>query len=229
MDIFGPSWLHHAEKIERGWRSLISSQDLVLVPGDISWAMRLEEAMSDLNWLDALPGTKLLVKGNHDFWWPSAAKMKAALPPSIHFLHNSVYNWQDATIGGTRLWDSTEYSFERFIEFQSNPKAKPAVPKDLDQEEKIFCRELDRLEFSLKQLNPDAKLRMAITHYPPIGADLLPSRASVLLERYGVEICVFGHLHNLKKEVLPLFGSARNVRYVLSSCDAIDFTPIRIH
>jgi uncharacterized protein len=228
MDIFGPSWLKHAEKIEKGWVSRVDSKDLVLVPGDISWAMRLDEALPDLEWLHNLPGTKLLVKGNHDYWWASSTKMKAVLPPSIEFLSNSVFNWNGASIGGAKLWDSKEYSFERFIEFRPNPKAKPPHPKDIDQEEKIFCRELDRLELSLKQLDPNAKLRMAITHYPPIGADLQPSRASAILERHGIQICVFGHLHNIKKEFLPLFGSARGVQYILSSCDAIDFIPIKV-
>ena len=228
MDVFGPSWLKHAEKIEEKWNSRVLPKDLVLVPGDISWAMRLDEAMPDLEWLHELPGTKLLVKGNHDYWWASSAKMKAALPPSIQFLSNSVFNWNGVSIGGAKLWDSKEYSFERFIEIQPNPKAKPSQPKDIDQQEKIFCRELDRLELSLKQLNPNAKLRIAITHYPPLGADLQPSRASTILERYGIQICVFGHLHNIKKEFLPLFGTARGIQYILSSCDAIDFSPIKI-
>lgn len=228
MEVFGPDWLHHAEKIEAGWLSKVEPHDLVLVPGDISWAMRLDEAKKDLEWLDALPGKKLIVKGNHDFWWASAAKMQAVMPPSIFYLQNSVFNWNDVTIGGARLWDTPEYSFARFIQFTPNPKEKKAPMAVPEEDEKIFTRELMRLELSLKQLDPKAKHKMAITHYPPIGADLEPSRASAILESYGISNCVFGHLHSLKKEFLPLFGAARGVNYVLASCDAIDFTPIKI-
>jgi len=228
MEIFGPEWLHHAEKIETAWTSIISSKDLVLVPGDISWAMRLEEAKKDLEWLDVLPGKKLILKGNHDFWWSSSAKMQAVMPPSIAYLQNSVFNWNGVSIGGARLWDTPEYSFERFIQYTPNPKAKETHPANPEEDEKIFVRELQRLELSLKQLDPTAKHKIAITHYPPIGAALEPSRASAILERFGISTCVFGHLHSLKKEYLPLFGEARGVRYVLASCDAIDFTPIKI-
>ena len=90
-----------------------------------------------------------------------------------------------------------------------------------------FERELQRLELSLKQLDSKATTRIALTHYPPIGADLKPSRASLLLEKYRVQICIFGHLHNLKKD-LPLFGEARGIRYILSSCDYLDFIPLQI-
>lgn len=229
MAVFGPDWKDHAEKISKGWHRKVNSNDLVLVPGDISWAMRIDEATPDLEWLHALPGKKLILRGNHDYWWPSSSKLKALLPPSISFIHNSTFDWNDVTIGGTRLWDTPEYSFERFIEFIPNPRAaEPSPSTSNEDEERIFKRELDRLELSLKQLNPKAKHKIAITHYPPIGADLAPSRASAILERYGISSCVFGHLHSLKKEFLPLFGTERGIRYVLASCDAIDFTPVKI-
>jgi len=228
MEVFGPAWKDHATRIEKQWRLLVTSDDLVLVPGDISWAMRTSEVLPDLEWLHALPGKKLLLKGNHDYWWPSSAKMTALLPPSLTFIHHSVYNWNHVTIGGTRLWDTPEYSFEKFIAYTPNPKAIDTPSSSLEEEEKIFKRELDRLEISLKQLDPKAQHKIALTHYPPIGASLAPSRTSNILEQYGVSVCVFGHLHSLKKECLPLFGSARGVRYVLASCDAIDFTPIKI-
>ncbi len=229
MDVFGPTWIRHAEKIEESWRKAVAPHDLVLVPGDISWAMRLDEAMLDLEWLDDLPGKKLLLKGNHDYWWPSSSKLKSALPPSIDFIQNSTFLWKDVAIGGTRLWDTPEYSFQKFIDFTPNPKAREeGSSQNPEQEEKVFVRELERLERSLAELDRSAKHKIAITHYPPIGADLAPSRASAILEKYGIQICVFGHLHNLKKACLPLFGEARGIRYVLASCDAIDFTPVKI-
>jgi len=229
MSVFGPAWEDYTDKIAENWKKLIAKEDLVLIPGDISWAMRLEEAFADLNWIDALPGTKVILRGNHDYWWTSSAKMKKAMPASIHFIHNSAFTWEDVTIGGSRLWDSSEYRFNSFVEYKENPKAKMAhTPPDVEEDERIFLRELERLRLSLSQLDPNASLRIALTHYPPIGADLKPSRVSAILEEYKIDICVFGHLHNLKKDCLPLFGTARGIRYVLSSCDVLDFVPLKI-
>lgn len=231
MEAFGPLWQNYTQKIETEWRKRIKDEDLVLIPGDISWASHLEEALVDLEWIHRLPGTKLIIRGNHDYWWPSPTKLKASLPPSIHFIQNNVFNWKDLTIGGARLWDSEEYNFSRYIQFQENPRAQKKTQEEFEAQKemnkKIFERELQRLELSLKQLNPQASTRIALTHYPPIGADLKPSRASLLLEKYQVQICIFGHLHNLKKD-LPLFGEARGIRYILSSCDYLDFIPLQI-
>ena len=228
MDIFGPNWEDHAKKIGENWKSTIHPDDLVLVPGDLSWAMKLEDAVPDLQWVDELPGTKVMIKGNHDYWWGSLSKIAAGLPPSIHLIQNNVFNWKDVTIGGARLWDTPEYSFGQFIEFKENPKAKKVeeeIQEDLSQ--KLFDRELERLKMSLKGLNPDAAIRIAMTHYPPIGADLQPSRAAQILEQHQVQICVFGHLHNLKPNQ-PLFGTARGIRYILTSCDYIHFQPVAV-
>ncbi len=228
MDVFGPEWEKHADQIAESWKSLIHAEDLVLIPGDISWAMRPEEALPDLEWIEKLPGTKVLLKGNHDFWWGSLKKIATLLPPSLHLVQNNVFRWKDVAIGGTRLWDSEEYSFNSFIEFRENPRQKKSGPEDAAQEdlsEKIFERELLRLEMSLSQFPTDVKVRIAMTHYPPIGSNLEPSRASQILEKHGVGICVFGHLHNIKAGI-SLFGEARGVRYVLASADYLRFKPI---
>ena len=228
MDVFGPAWEKHAEQIASAWQAVIHPDDLVLIPGDISWAMRPEDAAADLEWIDRLPGTKALLKGNHDFWWGSLKKIAPILPPSLHLIQNNVFRWKEVAIGGSRLWDSEEYSFGSFIEFRENPREKkgdPEVEAQEDLSEKIFERELLRLEMSLSQLPSDAKIRIAMTHYPPIGADLQPSRASKILEKHKIHTCVFGHLHNIKAGI-SLFGEARGVRYVLASADYIRFKPI---
>jgi hypothetical protein len=230
MDIFGPNWEGHAKKIASNWKSLIQPDDLVLVPGDLSWALKIEEVVPDLQWVHELPGTKVMIKGNHDYWWGSLNKLAAVLPPSIHLIQNNVFDWKNVSIGGARLWDTPEYSFGSFIEYRENPKAKEKDPEELVQEElsqKIFDRELERLKLSLKGLNPEAELKIAMTHYPPIGADLEPSRAGQILEQHGIQVCVFGHLHNLKTHQ-PLFGTVRGVRYILASCDYIHFQPIAV-
>jgi uncharacterized protein len=231
MEAFGPMWTNYEENIQRNWCKLITEKDLVFIPGDISWATHLEDALVDLKWIAELPGTKLLLKGNHDFWWESASKMAKVMPSSMYFLHNNTFDWEDITIGGARLWDSDEYNFQEYIHFQDNPKSPPKTYEELENQKqhdrKIFERELERLKMSLSKLNPQAKTRIALTHYPPIGADLFFSRASQILEHFQIQICVFGHLHSVKKN-RPLFGEIRGVRYILASCDYLDFTPLRI-
>lgn len=215
MEVFG--WENYAEKIEANWREVIGEGDLVLLAGDISWAMRPEQALKDLEWIDRLPGTKVMIRGNHDYWWSSPSKVRSILPPSLHIIQNDVFNFSDFSVGGARLWDTDEFHFSEAREF--GPK------ESTEESKKIFERELIRLEMSLKLLDP-SKRRLVMTHYPPIGADLRESRASKLLEKYGVEICVFGHLHCLKPG--PMFGSKNGVRYCLTACDFLDYKPLNI-
>jgi predicted phosphohydrolase len=231
MDYFGPEWAGHAERIAAHWRSVVRQEDLVLIPGDISWAMKLEDAVPDLQWIHELPGTKVLLKGNHDYWWGSLNKIAPLLPPSLHLIQNNAFHWKGVTIGGARLWDSPEYSFSQFVEFKENPRAKKkdseeAIQEDFD--EKLFERELQRLKLSLALLQENAELRIAMTHYPPISHDLKPSRASKILEEYKIDLCVFGHLHNIKAG-FPLFGEKNGIRYVLASCDYLRFELINLY
>ena len=233
MDVFGPSWENHAEAIASHWKAVVHPDDLVLIPGDISWAMRLEDAVVDLLWIDALPGTKVMIKGNHDYWWGSLKKIAEVLPPSIHLIQNNAFHWKDVAIGGARLWDTPEYSFGEFIDFQEpiKPRAKtPTSEEEIIQEDlsqKIFDRELERLRLSLKAMRPDAKIRIAMTHYPPLGANMDLSRAAQVLEQNNIHACVFGHLHNIKPN-LSLFGEKRGVRYLLTSSDYLRFQPVAV-
>lgn len=229
MDVFGEEWVGWTEKIARSWHSLISSEDLILLPGDFSWATRLEDVKPDLKWLDQLPGTKVLLRGNHDYWWSSVSKVKKILPPSVHIIQNNAFQWKNISIAGARLWDTPEYQFINNAITEKNVREKIQKVYEEDQTaiEKIFSRELGRLEVSLKQLHPDAEHRLAMTHYPPIAANLKKSRASELLEKYRVSLCVFGHLHGFSPGSLP-FGKKNGVRYLLTSCDYIQFTPLRI-
>lgn len=225
MDVFGPEWVDYAEKIKTHWLEKISPQDLVLIPGDISWAMTLPEAKIDLDWIEALPGTKVMIKGNHDYWWGSPTKVRSILPPSIHFIQNNSFQWEGFSIGGARLWDSDEYAFNEYIVFRESAVAKSREEKP--EREKIFSRELERLENSLKSLDQKSKMRIVMTHYPPIGANLSPSRASALLEKYNVSMCVFGHLHNVNREK-QMFGEYHGIEYILTSGDYLQFQPKKI-
>ena len=226
MAFFGPSWENYAQRIQENWEDTVKENDLVLIPGDITWASTLEEAKIDLDWIDKLPGTKVLIKGNHDYWWASNAKMEKALPPSIHFIHNNAFHWNDVSIGGTRLWDTPEYSFNEFITFIENTRENK---KETSQEEilKIFNKELERLKTSLRCVKQDAALKIALTHYPPISADLKPSTVSQILGEFNIDVCVFGHLHSVNKGALP-FGTAEGIRYVFASADYVDFKLTKI-
>ena len=212
MEVFGTKWINHTQKIEKSWKDCVSTKDLVLIAGDISWAINLNEVKPDLDWIDRLPGTKVIIKGNHDYWWSSLKKINNMLPPSIHLIQNNALSFENVSIGGARLWDSNEYHFN---DLENNDEAIRS---------KIFQRELCRLELSLKQLSSKSNIRIAMTHFPPIGHDLSASETSILLEKFNIDICVFGHLHNHTQP----FGKKNNINYILTSCDVIDFTPTKI-
>lgn len=229
MAIFGDAWKDHPKLLAEKWDSLITPDDLVLIPGDISWAMKTEQAAPDLAWVDARPGKKILIRGNHDYWWDSISKVRKTLPQSVTAIQNDSITIGEIVIAGARLWDTPEYSFSSIIDFKENSASNKN--KDLsspEEDEQLFMRELQRLEMSLKSMPKEAKLKIAMTHYPPIGLDLAPSRASKLLEEFGISICVFGHLHGIREGTPQLFGEARGIRYVLASCDWLRSTPALI-
>lgn len=225
MEIFGPEWKNYPEKIKTNWLKNIKEEDLVLLPGDISWGIDLEEAKADFLWLDALPGTKVVVKGNHDYWWTSISKLNSFLPSSFRFIHNNVFNWNDVSISGARLWDNPEFNFNEYVRYVKNPKASTKnIPYD---NEKIFSRELQRLKSSIDQLDKKAHLKIVMCHYPPISATLEDSITSKLLEDNHIDICVFGHLHHIDKS-MKMFGEKNSVKYYLTSADYLDFNPIKV-
>jgi uncharacterized protein len=230
MEIFSDIWKEYQNKIEKNWKKLVSKNDLVLIAGDISWALKLKEALIDLEWLHLLPGKKIIIKGNHDYWWPSLTKLKTALPPSIEVLQNNAITIENISIAGSRLWDTQEYNFNEYIDFIFNPKERKVLQEDIqkDLSEKIFERELERLKVSLDQIDKNAKTKIVMTHYPPISADLKDSKVSHLLEKYNINICVFGHLHNVKKNK-KIFGEKNSIKYFLTSADFLDFTPQQIY
>ena len=232
MEIFGPIWKDYENKIKENWKKNISKDDLVLIAGDITWAMKLKEALIDLEWIHNLPGKKIIIKGNHDYWWPSFSKLKTYLPPSIDFIQYNAITIGDVSIGGARLWDTDEFNFNDYINYLYNPKEKKnknleeKAQKELSQ--KIFAREIERLKLSLNQIDKKAKTKIVITHYPPISADLKDSKVSKLLDEYNIDISVFGHLHNVKTDIKKPFGEKNKTKYVLTSSDFLNFNPIKI-
>lgn len=206
MDVFGSHWENHFEKIAADWRQRVQPSDLVLLPGDISWAMRLEDALPDLNAIGALPGKKLLLRGNHDYWWGTITRLRAALPKDMYALQNDALALDQYVICGTRGW--------------TLPGEAGLQPEDM----RIYQRELMRLEMSLqdaRRKGPGLPI-LAMMHYPPFNERQEPSGFTDLLERYGVTDVVYGHLHGpgLRSGYTGLW---RNIRCYMVSCDGLGF------
>lgn len=233
MDRFGTEWIGHPAKIASAWREAVGPRDAVAVPGDISWAKKLEGAMPDLEWLDKLPGTKVILRGNHDLWWPTNAVLERELPPSIRFVHNNHARVGPFVFFGARLWDTTEYSVNALIEWDPKkgpiPGADGMMPgMDAAKQDAIYDHELHRLKMSAAGL-PEG-VRIGLTHYPPLDHVLNPSRASNLLEDAGARHVIFGHLHSVREEWRgKAFGirqdSVGKTEYHLTACDYIGFRP----
>lgn len=228
MDVFGSRWTNHAARVKEHWEHLVQPDDLVLIAGDISWGMTPEQAKPDLDWIHSLPGTKVMIKGNHDYWWTSLKKLDAILPPSIHLIQNNAFVWNGIAIAGTRLWDNVNFSFNEYIEFTENEFVKTLTEAHTDEETvKVYNRELLRLENSLKAIPRHVTERIVMTHYPPVSPTLQPSPVSALLEKYKVDACIFGHIHSLKQGI-SIFGSLNGVRYIFTACDYLNCTPLQI-
>ncbi|MEL7431582.1 MAG: metallophosphoesterase [Chlamydiota bacterium] len=223
MEVFGSGWKDYTKKISLHWKQLVLPEDVVLIPGDISWALKTSQAKKDLEWIDALPGKKILLKGNHDHWWTSKSKVEKDLPPSLTLIQNNSFVIEDVAIAGARLWDTEEYSFDPYITFLKNTREKPKTV-DKEHDKLLFTKELGRLEMSLLSIPPGVSTKIAMTHYPPIGPNLEPSKASKLLEQFHVNYCAFGHLHNVQKNKLP-FGKKNGVTYLFTAADYCDFCP----
>lgn len=208
MDIFGDNWIDHAGQIRANWLAQIGSEDLVLIPGDISWALHLEEARADLEWLEALPGTKVVLRGNHDYWWVTLKKMKKAYP-ALHFLQNNAFIHGDTAVCGTRGWLCPgDQGF------------------DEAQDHKIYQRELIRLRLSLEEGARADKPIIAMIHYPPCSLKQESSGFTALFEEFGVKLVLYGHVHNQFDSIFE--GERNGVTYRLVSSDYLRFSPLRL-
>lgn len=208
MNVFGSHWDRHFETISENWRAMVGQEDTVLIPGDISWAMQLEDALDDLKAISALPGRKLLLRGNHDYWWSSLTKIRAVLPPDMQVIQNDAVAVGRQVICGTRGW--------------MFPTAQQSFGA---QDEKVYQRELMRLEMSLKTAKTlsDHEI-MVMMHYPPLLADGVGTAFTDILEAYGVKRVVYGHLHGAGRKI-AFEGERKGILYYLTSCDALGFCP----
>ncbi|MDU2673203.1 MAG: metallophosphoesterase [Clostridium sp.] len=209
MDIFGERWLNHDEKIKKNWESKINEEDTVLIAGDISWSMRAEDSKYDLDWIDKLPGKKIISKGNHDYWWQSISKLNK-MYENTKFIQNNFYSYEDYAICGTRGWTS------------------PDNDKFTQHDRKIYDRELIRLRLSLDMAkNAGYSKFIVMVHYPPTNENYDETEFTKVFKAYGVEKVIYGHLHgpsNFKIKNDTVDG----VEYINTSCDFINFDPIKL-
>ena len=213
MDIFGDGWKDHPARIEKAWRERVAPDDWVLMGGDLSWALKIDEALPDLDFVHQLPGEKLMIKGNHAHWWQSRSKVRKVLPPSIRILQNDSFVLPDGTcVVGTRGW---------------NPPGRVEGPDGeySEQDRKVYEREVHRLGLSIEHgRKQDYDRLWAMIHYPPVYSFGLVTDFVPLLEEAGVEKCIYGHLHG--RDLRSGFEGVRNgIEYHLVSVDHVDMTP----
>lgn len=203
MDIFGDGWANHSEQIKKNWENKVSSEDTVIIPGDFSWATYLNQAVEDFLFLERLPGKKILLKGNHDYWWETVTKMNKFLESievrSISFLYNNC-----VSADGICLTGAKGYDFEN------------------EKDQTIRNREIIRLELSLESCNACTGEKIAVFHYPP---DNNPEFVEIM-KKYKINRCIFGHIHGFLDK--PNEFIIDGIRYTNVSADRIGFCPIMI-
>ena len=209
MDIFGGAWLGYMDKLAEGM-SVIGPEDTTVLLGDLSWALDLEGAKADFQWINRIPGRKIILKGNHDYWWSTAAKFQRFCVENgfenLHLLNNNCFFYEEWAICGTRGW---------FFEEE----------KSGEHDEKVFRRELMRLEASLKAAGDARKL--VFLHYPPRYKGYACREILDLLEQYAVRRCFYGHLHGASHK-LAMEGLWDGVEFRLVSADYLRFCPLSV-
>ncbi|CAM4122908.1 metallophosphoesterase [Deinococcus marmoris] len=208
MTVFGPQWAGHPEAIYERWHETVRPGDLVLLPGDLSWAMRLPDAMTDLGKVAELPGTKILLRGNHDYWWPTPSKLRAALPPGMLAVHNDAVRVGNVVVCGTRGWTTPGYQALN------------------DEDTRLLSREAQRLTLSVEaagRLRQPGDHFLMMLHYPPASAPYPPNPLTDVIEAARPELIAYGHLHGV-----PVEKSMRHVGGIpahLVAADGLKFTP----
>lgn len=242
MEVFGSNWRNHKTKIADNWVSTVRERDIVLIPGDLSWSASLQQAAPDLRWLDQLPGTKVVVRGNHDHWWGSIGKTRSAMPRSVRLIQNDHLRIGTTLFFGAKMEESSQFETNDLIDWDTDDKQPPAryrLPPghpDHTAREERYQREIERLRLSIRSIPSGAERlrKIALLHYPPTNGSLISTEVTELIEAVpGVSDVVFGHLHSMRSdfETAP-FGERRGVHgavhYHLCSADWLDFRPKKL-
>lgn len=202
MELFGDNWSNYENRIFENWKNTVKDEDLVLIAGDISWAMTIDEAYKDLSRIEKLPGKKVLIKGNHDYWWSSLKKINDLNLKSIYFLQNNSYCYENVDIVGTRGWENCN-------EFSDTIN--------------VYTRELMRLELSIQSSNLNNE-KIAMLHYPPFNKERLPNEFHSVLKKYNIKKCIYGHIHGEGLENI-VEGNVEGIEYYCTSSDFLNFKP----
>ncbi len=204
MDSF-PGWNDYVQRIENNWNKLVTDDDTVVIAGDISWAMNFDELKADFEFLNNLKGTKLILKGNHDYWWNTAKKMNEFIDEnsfdSIKILFNNSYTVDGVSVCGSRGW---------------------MFDGEDEHDERVLSREVGRLRLSLESAECDDKV--VFLHYPPITTDSKCEEILSVLKEYGIKKCYYGHLHG-KAAKIALDDEIDGIQFRLISCDRLSFMP----
>lgn len=210
MDIFGDNWKNHPEKIRENWQRLIKKEDTVLLPGDISWAKNFEELEPDMEFIRSLNGKKVILSGNHDYWWSSISRMNE-LYPEIVFLKNNCYIYENIAIAGSKGWlcpNDTYYT---------------------EHDEKLYKRECNRLELSLREAEKyDCEKIILMMHFPPTNDKKENSEFVNIIKNHNIKEVIYGHLHGKESFESSLLGEVEGVNYSLVSSDYLNFVPKKI-
>ena len=212
MDIFGDKWKNYVERLADNWQTNVGTEDIVVIPGDFSWATYIEQAYKDFEFLNKLNGRKIILKGNHDYWWTTMNKLKKYLVDNefktIDFLHNNSFIYKNISICGTRGW--------------MHPKWDNITSED----KKIFDREIGRLILSLNSISKQSEIYV-FTHFPPLSDKCESNAFTDTLEQYGVKKCLYGHLHSYSHKY-AVNKVVRGVEYRLVSGDYLGFKPVKL-
>lgn len=223
MDVFGEHWDHHDEQMAAAWDATVGPDDIVLTPGDFSWAMKAAEAASDFAWLAARPGHKVLVKGNHDYWWPpTQTKMAALLPPKTHALKKTAAHIAGIGFFGVRGGDFAP------LKRYGDKRSPEEVDAWLAREEAELAASINALDLLDAAAGRPRGLRICLFHYPPIPPGRTASRFTPLIEAAGASWCIYGHLHGKELGPAKVEGTWNGVTYRCTSCDQVGFAPTKI-
>lgn len=210
MDIFGENWYNHSEKIKNNWQNIITDEDTILIAGDISWAKTMEEFQPDLEFIQKLNGNKIFIMGNHDYWWGSTQKLNA-ISDKMTFLKADICDYDKIAVCGTRGWLCPNDSFYT------------------SHDEKIYKRECNRLKTALDMaIQKGYNDIYVMLHYPPVNDKQENSAFKELIEEYKVKKVIYGHLHGTSSFKTGIQGKVDGVEYILTSCDFLDFMPVKI-
>ena len=213
MDVFGGRWLNYIEKIRADWLDKVGEDDIVLIAGDISWAMKLQDAITDISTLSDLPGKKIMIRGNHDYWWNGIGKIRAALPDNFYCLQNDCLRFDGVVFCGSRGW------------------AVEGSPDFKEEDRKIYLREAERLKLAFSQVEKQKREGdeiICMVHFPPFNARRDDSLFTEIFERFGANEVVYGHLHGTASRADRLLVK-NGIKYYLTSCDQVDNKLTLIH